>query len=384
MYNFELYNPVKLIFGKGQIAKISENISKDKKILLTYGGGSIKNNGVYDQVISALEGYQFIEFSGIEANPQFSTLMKAVEICRSEKIEFILAVGGGSVIDGTKFISAAVDFKGDEWDILANGGKVESAIPFGTVLTLPATGSEMNSGAVVSRKEIDEKRSFGSPLCFPVFSISDPTVVASLPDRQLRNGVVDAYVHVLEQYLTFPNNAPLQDRFAESILQTLIEVGPKVINEPANYEHASNLMWCATMALNGLIGKGVPNDWATHMIGHELTSEYNMDHGQTLAIVGPNLYEKLFDSKKEKLAQYGRRVFGLSGADEQVAKDAIAKTREFFSSVGMKNSISEFEVATDGFSDKVKSKFVNRGWTKIGEKGLVTPDVAKEIVEMSI
>lgn len=384
MDNFELYNPVKLIFGKGEISKISKNIPQGSKILFTYGGGSIKSNGVYDQVVDALKGFDYIEFSGIEANPEFDTLMKAVDICRKEKITFILAVGGGSVIDGSKFIAAAVDFEGDEWDILAKGGKINSALPLGTVLTLPATGSEMNSGAVVSRREWDEKRAFGSPLCFPVFSILDPTVVYSLPERQLRNGVVDAYVHVMEQYLTYPNNAPLQDRLAESVLQTLVEIGPKVIANPTDYDLASNLMWSATMALNGLIGKGVPNDWATHMIGHELTSEYAIDHGQTLAIIGPHLYEKLFDSKREKLAQYGERVFGLKGSKDEVAKMAIEKTREFFESLGMKSKISQISKDTDGFAYKVRRKFESRMWMKLGERGLVTPEVAQEIVEMSI
>ncbi len=385
MDNFELYNPVKLIFGKGEIAKISTNIPSNAKVLLTYGGGSIKKNGVYDQVISALKGYKVIEFGGIEANPQFSTAMKAVEVARKENIDFILAVGGGSVVDASKFISVAIDFSGDEWDILSKGANINHGVPLGTVLTLPATGSEMNSGAVISRKELNEKRAFGSPYCFPKFSILDPTVVASLPKRQLVNGVVDAFVHTIEQYITYPNNAPLQDRIAEGILQTLIEIGSDVIDNPSDYDLASNLMWSATMALNGLIGKGVPNDWGTHMIGHELTALFGIDHGQTLAIIGPNLYTKLIDSKKEKLAQFGRRVFNLEGDNDlEVAKQAIEKMQEFYTSLGMKTKISELADNAEIAPQIINDRFIDRNWLKLGEKGLITPKVAKEIVEMSL
>ncbi|MCK5781620.1 MAG: iron-containing alcohol dehydrogenase [Flavobacteriales bacterium] len=384
MDNFELYNPVNLIFGKGEISKISSNIPSGAKVLLTYGGGSIKKNGIYDQVVAALKGVEVIEFSGIEANPQYSTLMKAVELSRAENINFILAVGGGSVIDGSKFISVATPLSGDAWGILTGEAKIESAIPLGTVLTLPATGSEMNSGAVVSRKEINEKLPFGNPLCFPKFSILDPTVVASLPRRQLVNGVVDAFVHTLEQYVTYPNNAPLQDRIAESILITLLEIGEDVINNPSDYNLASNLMWSATMALNGLISKGVPSDWGTHMIGHELTALFNIDHGQTLAIIGPNLYRTLFDSKKEKLAQLGRRVFSLEGSDEKVGLEAIDKLQEFFTTLGMKTKISELTDKAETAPEIIFERFTKRIWLNIGEKGLITPKLAKEIVEMSI
>ena len=385
MDNFELYNPVKLIFGKGEIATVSENIPSSAKILMTYGGGSIKKNGIYNQVISALKGYEIIEFGGIEANPQFSTAMKAVELARKENIDFILAVGGGSVIDASKFIAVAVDYSGDEWDIPSNKAEINHGVDLGTILTLPATGSEMNSGAVISRKEINEKRAFETPFCFPKFSILDPTVVASLPKRQLVNGVVDAFVHTIEQYLTYPNNAPLQDRIAEGILLTLVEIGSDVVENPSDYNLASNLMWSATMALNGLIGKGVPNDWGTHMIGHELTALFNIDHGQTLAIIGPNLYKKLIDSKKEKLAQFGRRVFNLKGNDDlNVAKEAIEKMQEFYTSLGMKTKISELANNAEIAPQIIHDRFVERKWSKLGEKGLITPEVAMEIVEMSL
>ena len=385
MDNFELHNPVKLIFGKGEISKISDNIPTSAKILLVYGGGSIKKNGVYNQVISALEGFDIIEFEGVEANPQFSTAMKAVEIARRENIDFILAVGGGSVIDTSKFISCATYFKGDTWDILKIGAEIKKSIPLGVILTLPATGSEMNSGAVISRKETNEKLGFGSPLAYPKFSILDPTVVASLPKRQLINGVVDAFVHVLEQYITYPNNSPLQDRISESILQTLLEISDNVVSNPSDYNLASNLMWSASMALNGLIGKGVPNDWATHMIGHELTALYNIDHAQTLAIIGPNLYKKMIDSKKDKLYQLGVRVFELEKGDtSKVALETIDRLQEFYKNMGLKSKISDFTNNYNNAPQIIHDIFEERSWSEIGEKGLITPKIVKEIVEMSL
>jgi len=386
MLNFELYNPVKLIFGKGEIEKLSTLIPKESKILVAYGGGSIFKNGIYDQVKKALEGFNVMEFGGIEANPYFETLMKAVEIIREQKIDFILAVGGGSVIDGVKFISAAAKFEGDPIDILhkriifKEGADV---VPFGTVLTLPATGSEMNSGSVVSIKATQEKRDFGGSAMFPKFSICDPTVIASLPKRQLQNGVIDAYVHVLEQYITYPHEGYLQDRIAESILQTLIEVGPKVVENPTDYTLASNFMWSCTMALNGLIQKGVPSDWATHMIGHELTALYNIDHARTLAIIGPNLYHVLFETKKEKLAQYGKRVFQLTGTDEEIARQAIAATLAFYHTMGMKTKISENASNIENTADFIVNRFEERGWKALGEKQNITLDKLREIVELS-
>jgi NADP-dependent alcohol dehydrogenase len=287
---------------KTKSKKLSELIPANAKVLLAYGVGSIFKNGVHNQVTNALNKHQVIEFGGIEPNPHFETLMKAVQIIREQKIDFILAVGGGSVIDGVKFISAAVHFEGDEADILRKRilfKEGANVVPFGTVLTLPATGSEMNSGAVVTIAATQEKLTLGGSALFPKFSIVDPTVITSLPKRQLQNGVVDAFTHVMEQYLTYPHDAMLQDRFAESILKTLIEIGPSVVENPSDYKLASNFVWCATMALNGLIQKGVPSDWATHMIGHELTALYNIDHARTLAIIGPNLYKVMFETKKK-------------------------------------------------------------------------------------
>lgn len=391
MTNFELYNPVNYVFGKGQIAKLTDLVPSNTKILIAYGGGSIFKNGVYEQVKAALDtqflANEVIEFGGIEPNPRFETLMKAVEIIRTEKIGFILAVGGGSVIDGVKFISAAVHFEGDASEILKKRllfKDVSKVIPFGTVLTLPATGSEMNSGAVVTIEATQEKLTLGGSALFPVFSIVDPTVITSLPKRQLQNGVVDAFTHVLEQYITYTHDALLQDRIAEGILQTLIEIGPDVVENPSDYKLASNFVWSATMALNGLIQKGVPSDWATHMIGHELTALYEIDHARTLAIIGPNLYRVMFETKKEKLAQYGQRVWNIQGnSTEEIAKKAIEKTVEFFHKMGMKTKLSENTENFENTADFIINRFEERGWKAFGEKQNITLDKVRTIVEMS-
>ncbi len=386
MLNFELYNPTKLVFGKGQIEKLSTLVPFGSKILLAYGGGSIFKNGIYEQVKTALSGFEIIEFGGIEANPRFETLMKAVAIIREQKIDFILAVGGGSVIDGVKFMSAAALFEGNPIDILQKRilfKDVSKVVPFGTVLTLPATGSEMNSGSVVTIEATQEKLDFGGSALFPKFSICDPTVIASLPKRQLQNGVVDAYTHVLEQYLTYPHDGYLQDRIAESILQTLIQVGAKVVENPTDYTLASNFMWSCTMALNGLIQKGVPSDWATHMIGHELTALYGIDHARTLAIIGPNLYRVLFETKKGKLAQYGKRIFNLAGTEDEIAHEAINKTVEFFHTMGMQTKLSENTKDYEKAGDFIVNRFEKRGWKALGERQNITLEKVKSIVEMS-
>ncbi|MFK6999440.1 iron-containing alcohol dehydrogenase [Flavobacterium oreochromis] len=386
MTNFELYNPVNYIFGKGQITKLTELVPQNTKILLTYGGGSIFKNGIYDQVKTALKQFEVVEFGGIEPNPRFETLMKAVQIIREQNIGFILAIGGGSVIDGTKFISGAVKYQGDEVEILRQRvlfKDVNEVIPFGTVLTLPATGSEMNSGAVITIEETQEKLTLGGSALFPKFSICDPTVIESLPKRQLQNGVVDAFTHVMEQYLTYPHDAILQDRIAESILQTLVEIGPSVVENPTDYKLASNFMWCCTMALNGLIQKGVPSDWATHMIGHELTALYEIDHARTLAIIGPNLYQVMFDTKKEKLAQYGKRVWGLTGSDDEIAQKAIVKTTAFFHTMGMLTRLSENTESYAETASIIVNRFEERGWLALGEKQNITPEKVRAIIEMS-
>jgi NADP-dependent alcohol dehydrogenase len=384
MMNFVFHNPVKILFGEGQIAAIAREIPQDATILMTYGGGSIKANGVYDQVMAALSGHKVLEYGGIEPNPSYETLMPAVELARREGVNFLLAVGGGSVLDGTKFIAAAIPFEGDPWDICAKDAPVTSAVAIGAVLTLPATGSEMNFFSVVSRKATQEKLSFGSPKVFPKFSVLDPTVTYSLPPRQIGNGVVDAFVHVMEQYLTYPAGAPLQDRMAESILLTLIEEGPKTYANPQDYASRANMMWCATMALNGLIGVGVPQDWSTHAIGHELTALHGLDHAQTLAVVLPSMMDVQRQAKREKLLQYAERVWGISGTDgDAVIDQAIAKTRVFFESLGVPTRLSGYGVGDAQFAEIV-ARFERRGETALGERGEVAPATIRQVLTASV
>lgn len=383
MNPFEFYNPTKIIFGTDSYLRIPHELPQGTKILLTYGGGSIKSNGVYDAVTAQLNGFEWLEFGGIEPNPTYETLSKALEIIKSEKINFLLAVGGGSVIDGTKFLSAAALYNGEAWDIPKKGIRVANAMPFATVLTLPATGSEMNSGAVITHKATGEKLGMGSPALFPKFSCLNPEVIKSIPQRQLRNGIVDAYTHVIEQYMTYPIGAELQDRIAESILKTLIDIAPKLIYEPYEYTIASNFMWCCTMALNGLIQKGVPTDWATHMIGHELTAKYDIDHAMTLAIIFPNLWRYKFDNKKDKLAQYASRIWGIEkGSIEERAELAIQKTVEFLHSIEVKTKLSDYTTNYQGISGEIKQTFEARNWTAIGERKDISPEDVRKIVEM--
>ena len=383
--NFDYYNPTKVVFGSDIYERIPELIKEHydgAKILITYGGGSIKSNGVYQEVVESLRDFELFEFSGIEPNPEFTTLMKAVDLVRKEEIGFVLAVGGGSVIDGTKFIVSAAQYQGDPWDVLLRkeGFVFTGAIPFGTVLTLPATGSEMNSGAVISRSELKEKRTMGGPFAFPKFSLLDPKVVATLPGRQIANGITDAYMHTLEQYLTFPSGNLLQERIAEGILSTLIEISQDVLKNPADEKAAGNLMWCATMALNGTLRAGVAYDWSTHMIGHELTALFGIDHARTLAIVAPNLFTVKLENKRAKLNQYGERVFGLSG---NCAEEAIARTKSFFESLGIPTRISEYTKDFQSAPQIIKNRFIERGWVAMGENSDLTPEEAELIVEKS-
>lgn len=387
MLNFEFYNPTQYVFGSETIEKIANYVPKNNKILLAYGGGSIFKNGIHAKITTALKDFEIVEFGGIEANPTFETLMKAVEVVRKENIQFIVAVGGGSVIDGVKFISGAVNYEGDTIEILRKRilfKDVTKVIPFGTVLTLPATGSEMNSGAVISIQATKEKLTLGGMALFPVFSICDPSVLLSLPKNQIQNGVIDAFTHVMEQYLTFPHDALLQDRFSESILQTLIEIGPKVVENPEDKKLATNFIWCCTMALNGLIQKGVPSDWATHIIGHELTALYHLDHAKTLAIIAPQLYEVLFETKYEKLAQYGKRVWHIIGNDDKdIAKQAIEKTKDFFRLMQMPLKLSECINEYENTDEIIVKRFEERKWLALGEKQNVTPEKVREIMRMS-
>ncbi|APD05815.1 alcohol dehydrogenase YqhD [Flavobacteriaceae bacterium UJ101] len=385
MNNFELINPTKILFGKNQIEKLEKEIPQNAKVLMLYGGGSIKKNGIYDQVISALKNFEVIEFGGIPANPEYETLMKALDVIKKENITFLLAVGGGSVIDGTKFLSSAALYEGTTpWDILTSKIPTLKGMPFGTVLTLPATGSEMNSGAVITRDETKEKLVMGGEGLFPKFSILDPEVVKSIPERQIVNGLADSFTHVLEQYMTYPVDAALQDRFAESILQTIIETAPKIMKDTSDYNAASNFMWCCTMALNGLIQKGVPTDWAIHMMGHELTAIYGIDHARTLAILTKSHYEYNFENKKEKLAQYATRVWNVTeGTLEEKAKAGIEKTEAFFQSLGIQTKLSDYTKEFEGTGETISKRFEERGWKGIGEYGKLTPSDAEKIVKMA-
>lgn len=385
MLNFTFHSPTKIHFGEDQISVIADEIPADAKVLLIYGGGSIKHNGVYDQVVSALANHTWFEFSGIEPNPTYDTLMKAQDIIKQEGINYLLAVGGGSVVDGTKFIAAAALFEGDDpWDILIKRSPVKQALPLAAVLTLPATGSESNGNAVVTRN--GNKLPFASPLLRPQFAVLDPKVTLSLSDRQISNGVVDAFIHVIEQYLTYNVNGKVQDRFAEGLLQTLIEEGPKALNAETKDDLAirGNIMWSATMALNGLIGAGVPQDWSTHMIGHELTGSFGIDHARTLSIILPAVMKVKRAEKHEKLVQFAERVWHLTDKDETIKVDkAIALTEDFFKRMQLPTRLSEVDL-TQEHIDGLLERLEQHGMTALGEHGDITIDVSRKILTLAL
>ncbi|PSU35630.1 iron-containing alcohol dehydrogenase [Photobacterium lutimaris] len=383
MDKFTYQNPTRIHFGDGQISAITNDIPQDKKVLVIYGGGSIKTNGVYEQVKAALSEHNWGEFAGVEPNPQYDTLMKAVEKIKAEGFDYLLAVGGGSVVDGTKFIAAAAAYQGeDPWNILAQQHPVESALPLGCVLTLPATGSESNMGAVVSRGK--DKLAFMTPKVQPLFAVLDPTTTLSLSPRQVANGVVDAYVHVMEQYLTFPANAKVQDRFAEGLLLNLIEEGPKALATPDDIDVRANIMWTATQALNGLIGVGVPQDWTTHMIGHELTGNYGIDHARTLSIVLPAVMKERREDKEGKLLQYAERVFGITeGSTDERIEQAIARTVAFFKQMEVPTSLSDVELGTADI-DILVTSLEKHGMKALGERGSITISDSRAILEAAL
>lgn len=381
--NFTFSLPTKALFGKGQIAAIANEIPKTARILLTYGGGSIKKNGVFEQVQAALKEHFYIEFSGIEANPEYETLMKAVQLVREEQLDFILAVGGGSVLDGSKFIAAAVPFVGDPWDIPYKKAPISTALPIGCVMTLPATGSEMNYRAVVSRRSTQDKVSLYSEWLRPQFAVLDPTTTYSLPAQQTANGVVDAFVHTLEQYATYPVNGKIQDRFAEGVLLTLLEDGPKLLEHPTDYDARANVMWAATQGLNDILSVGVPGDWSSHAIGHELTAVYGMDHAQTLAIIVPALFTHQLEVKREKLTQMAQRVFNYQRDIHYAAEFAIEKTREFFEQMGLKTSFSALGIDDSQFSLVLK-KLAEHRPPFIGERNDIDLAAAERILRMAL
>jgi len=386
MNNFRYYNPTTIVFGKGTIAKLDELVNKKQKILLLYGGGSIKKNGVYDQVMKALGKRKVLEFGGIEANPDYATLMQVVEIVRKKDVDFMLAVGGGSVIDGTKFISLAAKYEGNPWHILTKGAAKDctEALPFGSVLTLPATASEFNKNSVISRREKKVKFSFGSDLVFPKFSILDPETTYSLPIKQVRNGLVDAFVHVMEQYMTYPAGGIVQDRQAEALLLAIIETAPSAMQlDPISYDGRANYMWAASNALNTLIGAGVPQDWATHSIGHELTALYGLDHAETLAAVLPWLLWYKRDQKRAKLLQYGQRIFGINqGTETERVDRTIEATSQFFHSLGMPTTLSAYKINAEDAASIIGRRLSKRDW-KAGEHSDILPEDAANILRLS-
>jgi NADP-dependent alcohol dehydrogenase len=384
MENFTYHNPTRLLFGRGQIAALDRELPSTARVLLLAGGGSIKANGVHSQVTRALGSRVVRECWGVEANPDFDTLMRAVEIVRREKLDWILPVGGGSVLDGAKFVAAAASYAGDPWEILVTRAKhLQSALPIGAVLTLPATGSEANAAAVISRRALREKLAFIHPLVFPRFSVLDPETTFSLPPRQVANGIGDAFCHVMEQYMTYPVGAAVQDRFAESILRILIEEGPKTLANPTDYTARANLVWAATWALNGAIGAGVPQDWATHMIGHELTALHDIDHARTLAIVLPNLLQVQRATKRGKLLQYAERVWDLcEGTEESRIEAGIVRTRAFYESLGLRTRLSDYGV-TVSTAGEVARRLQARGMVTLGERGDITPARVEEILRLA-
>ncbi|AAZ27027.1 iron-containing alcohol dehydrogenase [Colwellia psychrerythraea] len=385
MLNFSFKNPTRIHFGEGQIAAISKEIPLDARVLLVYGGGSIKGNGVYQQVSDALTEHTWFEFSGIEPNPTYDTLMKAQEIIKTENIDYLLAVGGGSVVDGAKFIAAAALYEGDDaWDILAKQQAVTKALPIGAILTLPATGSESNGNAVVTRD--GNKLPFKSPLLCPLFAVLDPNVTLSLSDRQISNGVVDAFIHTIEQYLTYSVNGKVQDRFSEGLMQTLIEEGPKALlpETKKNLEVRANIMWSATMALNGLIGAGVPQDWSTHMIGHELTGAFGIDHARTLSIVLPAVMKVRKEQKREKLLQYAARVWQITDGEDNARIDqAIRLTEEFFETMQVPTRLSHVDLGSKDI-DLLIERLEQHGMTALGENDDITLAISREILSQAL
>lgn len=383
MNNFEFANPVKVVFGKETIGRLSALIPAHSKVLMVYGGGSIKKNGVYQQVTEALKDFDWAEFSGIEANPKYETCMQAVEGIRREGFDFLLAVGGGSVIDATKFMAAAARFEGDPWDILLKGAPVQSALPLGVVLTLSATGSEMNERAVISRLSTAEKLNFASPLVFPRFAILDPEVTYSLPPRQVANGVVDSFIHVVEQYLTYPVNAKVQDAFSEGLMKVIYEEGLKVLDQPRDYDIRANLMWAATNALNVWIGQGVPQDWSSHRMGYALTARFGLDHAQTLAILLPGVMTYMFNEKQAKLARMGEVVFGLTeGTEEEKARRTIELTEAFFRRMGLKTRLSECGIEEKDL-ETLAAPIDRLGW-RLGEHHNIDSRTAREIMALRL
>ncbi|MDW1854916.1 MULTISPECIES: iron-containing alcohol dehydrogenase [unclassified Vibrio] len=380
--NFSYLNSTKIFFGQGQISSITETIDKSKKVLVIYGGGSIKKNGVYQQVEKALVDHNWLEFSGVEANPTKETMDKAVATIKEEKVDFILAVGGGSVIDGSKYAAAAAHYDGDGWDILTGDYKPEVATPIGVILTIPATGSESNVNAVVTKQETQQKLPFAAECVQPQFAVMDPDVMKTLPEKQLVNGIVDAWVHVCEQYITKSAGALVQDGYSEALLRALKTLGDDYAQRDNDLWRA-NLMWTANQALNGLISVGVEQDWATHMIGHELTALWHVDHARSLAIVQPSLLRNQIEFKRAKLEQMGRNVFALKAGDD-LAERTIDAIEAFYNSLNVSTKLTEHDGDKAAAIDAVIKKLEVHGLTALTENQSVTPVEARQILENAV
>ncbi len=377
MKNFTYCNPTRLVFGRGAIARLARLIPEGRRIMITFGGGSVQRNGVYDQVAAALAGREWVEFWGIGPNPTVETVREAVALGREHGVDFLLAVGGGSVIDATKLIAAALCGDVDPWEIVL-AGRAGATVSMGTVLTIAATGSEMNNGAVISREETREKRAFHG--AYPVFSVLDPEVTRSLPRCQIACGLADTFVHVLEQYLTGAGQSRLMDRWAEGILHSVREVAPAVLGEERDYDALADYMLAATLALNDMIAMGVEQDWATHMIGHELTALCGLTHGATLAIVACGTMRVLRGQKRAKLLQYGERIWGIAeGGDEERIDRTIEATEAFFRSLGLSTRLAEEGIGEETIAE-VECRFDAEG-VRYGEAANVDGAMARRILE---
>jgi NADP-dependent alcohol dehydrogenase len=383
MNNFYYRNPTKIIFGKGMIANIANEIPKDAKVLILYGSGSIKKNGVYEQVTIALNEFEVVEFGGIPANPTYEKCMDALDFMHKEEVTYLLAVGGGSVIDAAKFLALSFYVKTSDkpWDMMRDNSKAPTeALPLGAILTLSATGSEMNNGFVISREETKEKLTCGSFYIYPQFSVLDPETTYFLSKRQLRNGLVDIFIHVVEQYVTTDNNTPLQDRQAEAILSTVLEISDDVMSLQNDYNSRASMMWCATQALNGLINRGVIMDWSTHDIGHKLTAQYGLAHAETIGIILRGVWENQFQNKLGKLAQFGERVWGFTGSEEERAQKAIEATENFFNKIGMDTHFSNYDIDGEAAAELIASLYMNDDTTNLGESSELSSNVIRSIV----
>ncbi|THF73724.1 iron-containing alcohol dehydrogenase [Cohnella fermenti] len=378
MNSFAFHNPTKIIFGEGTVSRLGKEASAyGSKALLVYGGGSIKRTGLHDKVLAQLQehGIEVFELPGIEPNPRLSTVRKGIDICRENDIPFVLAVGGGSVLDASKAIALGVPYEGSVWDFYEHKATAKAALPLGTVLTLSATGSEMNSASVITNWEERRKLGYLSPLAFPRFSILDPTLTYTVPRDQTAYGAVDMMTHVFEQYFNHTKDTPLQERLCESILKTIVENAPVAQENPNDYAARANLMLCGTYALNGgMISVGMDQDWASHDIEHELSAVYDIAHGAGLSIVYPNWMKYVYRERLDRFAQFAVRVWDIDPSgktEEELALAGIQATRDFFRSLGAPSTLTEVGIGEDRI-EEMAAKSVSFGplghFKKLGQE----------------